>query len=112
MGGTLVEAQPASKEMTRTPAKNLVGRPRRLYDDADLRLVLEVPAGDCVRELVLRGGRDGRDTVDHPGGDGQHSADGDPDPAVARPGARSRSQAPSSRAAVRRGNGHFFFRIF
>src|SRR6266850_1670917 len=34
MGGTLVEAQPASKEMTRTAAKNLVGRPRRLYDDA------------------------------------------------------------------------------
>src|SRR6267143_5077149 len=34
MGGTLVEAQPASKEMTRSTAKNLVGRPPRLYDDA------------------------------------------------------------------------------
>jgi hypothetical protein len=34
MGETLVEAQPASREMTRTLAKNLVGRPRRLYDDA------------------------------------------------------------------------------
>src|SRR5467141_1970483 len=33
MGGTLVEAQPASKEMTRSTAKNLVGGPRRLYDD-------------------------------------------------------------------------------
>src|SRR5216684_1471010 len=34
MGGTLLEAQPASREMTRTPAKNLVGHPRRLYHDA------------------------------------------------------------------------------
>src|SRR5256885_4467625 len=34
MGGTLVEAQPASKEMTGSTAKTLVGRPPRLYDDA------------------------------------------------------------------------------
>jgi hypothetical protein len=34
MGATWLEAQPASREMTRTPAKNLVGQPRRLYDDA------------------------------------------------------------------------------
>src|SRR5260370_6591849 len=34
MGGTLVEAQAASRKITRTTAKNLVGRPRRVYQGA------------------------------------------------------------------------------
>src|SRR5216684_313800 len=34
MGGTWVEAHPASREMTRTQAKNLAGHPRWLYHDA------------------------------------------------------------------------------